>query len=245
MIKKVFKIILIALLICLVFYLINFAYKCVWYDKLLKAKKDLIASDNFTEIYKMAGRGFNEETGKNETTYSIQSSKIKDGKKVDIMYDEKEEIIGKRYYVGEKEVIHVNNKNKTFSYYISPSVPVFSKIDLTNYPILDYFEFQNGYYDLTLKEKLIYVLGGFQSIAHYKVSFINEDGKDYIVLKSGEWWCYFDKETLLASKIVIKNSPDADGGDYVNEYYEYIQGNVTDEDMTVPDLKDYTQEIYN
>lgn len=245
MVRKIFKIILFVLLFCLLLFLINFAYKFVWYNRLIKAKDDLIATNNFTEVVKMAGRSYNDETGKYEVTYSNMGSQIKDGKKVDLIYDENyEEVIGKIFYISETEEVIVNESKKTFSYTIIPTVEAFARIELTNYPM---HSMESSILEkLTLKEKMTYFFNKILSITRKNISFVTENEKDYIVLSDESSKTYFDRETLLASKVLLKKSDWAEEGEeyYVNEYFEYEQGKVTNEDVNLPDLKDYKQEVF-
>ena len=139
---------------------------------------------------------------------------------------------------------------KEFLYYTDNTLSTFNDIYLENYPVFMMKSYRAFFhvpedYKMSLREKLWCMSVNFDKINRQEIYFVTEDGKDYIVLRSGGERDYFDKETLLAVKTVVEGNTYALNGEneYVNYYYEYTQGDVTDEDMTVPDLTGYTQVV--
>ncbi len=248
--KKIFKTILFVILLCLILQAVSFVYKYFWFSKLIKASEDLVASGNFTQTYKMAGVEYDSETGEKQVHYTTTTVKIKDGKKAYIHYDDNGEIASKTYYIGNTGTMSVYDSEKEFEYYTSSSLSFLNDIYLENYPIFMMKSYSAFYYvpedyKMSLREKLWCMSVNFDKINRQEIYFVTEDGKDYIVLRSGGERDYFDKETLLAVKTVVEGNTYALNGEneYVNYYYEYTQGDVTDEDMTVPDLTGYTQVV--
>lgn len=62
--KKIFKVILFIILFAILLFFINFTYKFIWNQKLVKAKEELVASGNYTNIVKAASFIRDDETRK-------------------------------------------------------------------------------------------------------------------------------------------------------------------------------------
>lgn len=246
--KKILKIVLFIILFVILFALIDAIYKFVWYKKLLNAKENLINSKNYTYIVAGSSWSSNRETGEYELNYSLMGVQVKGQKHVDLnfSYADREKIVGKTYYT-ENEMITVNFEDKTFSMLDDLRIQVFAKDKIINYPINDIFSATGTYLTnntISLKEKVYYIFSNLYYLFDMRIRFENEDGKDYIVLENNDWKTYFDKETLLAAKEVHEADVFSKGESYVNSYYRYELGNVTEEDLNVPDLSEYSQNVY-
>lgn len=248
--KKILKVILFVILFIILLIIVNFAYKFIWYQKLLKASQKLQEYGNYTNIIQTCGWSRNNETGKYEAQYSPIGIQVKDGKIVDLKFARNgdNKIIGKTYY-SDDACISVDFENKTFSI-TAPNYSSEMHIlkTLINYPIYNLSDVYIGYLTddtISLKNKVYYI---FSNIYYYlfdmQIKFENENGKDYIVFDYGNSKIYFDRETLLAEKEVMDGDDVFKTGPYVNTYYTYDIGTVTDEDVNVPDLSEYSQIVY-
>lgn len=243
--KKILKVILFVILFIILLIIVNFAYKFIWYQKILKASQKLQEYGNYTNIIQTCGWSRNNETGKYEQHYSPIGIQVKDGKFVDLNFSRNDDnkIIGKSYYTDDA-CISVDFENKTFSI----TAPNYSSElhilrTLINYPIYNFYTEYLTYDTIPLRHKVSYIFSSLRYWFNMQIKFENENGKDYIVFDFGNSQMYFDRETLLAEKEVMAG----DGlfnGPYVNTYYTYDIGTVTDEDVNVPDLSEYSQIVY-
>lgn len=244
--KKILKVILFVILFIILLIIVNFAYKFIWYQKLLKASQKLQEYGNYTNIIQTCGWSRNNETGKYEAQYSPIGIQVKDGKIADLNFsrDDDNKIIGKTYY-SDDAYVSVDFENKTFSI-IEPNYisEIHHSLKLINYPIYNFYTEYLTDDTISLKNKASYIFSSFCYWFNMQIKFENENGKDYIVFDYGNCKTYFDRETLLAEKEVMDGDDVFKTGPYVNTYYTYDIGTVTDEDVNVPDLSEYSQVVY-
>ena len=245
--KKIFKVLLILILIVILIVTLKFGYNLCFYKKLLRAEENALKTKNYACIYYNRGEKLDLETGKWSESYSKMVLKVKGDKYVTQNFrnsDEDYALAGTTYRnVNEKESVYLSVEDNEFS--ISPNlIPPDINTRFTNYPIYDYIDGLIAG-DSTLKYK-VYTFCSFYIPMVFSLKFDNvvEDGKEYIVLsyKESETKIYFNKDTLLAEKEIMKSG--RSGETVVNAYWEIELGNVTDEEVSVPDLSNFRQAIY-
>lgn len=235
--KKIVKVFWTLVLLAVLIAAISFGYKFFWYYKLVLAVRGVFESGNYTNIVWQAGERYIEETGEFERHYSIMGHIVKGDKLVDLGfegYDKDAKLVSKSYF-HDGEYITVNNEKNTFTIgtsFINRKPPY----GLINYPILDWDRYD------TLKEKLGALISyNIPAVWQAKVTFIEEDGKEYLVWQASDFAkYYFNRETLLVEKEIYNY----DNGEKINHIYKIEVGNVTEEDVTVPDLSNYTQYVW-
>lgn len=234
--KKIVKGFWLLVLIAILITVINFGYKFCWYYKLVLALREVVDSANYTNIIWQAGERYNEETDEFIRQYSKLGEQVKGDKLVSLGftgYDEEAKLTSKSYYF-DGEYVSVSQTDNTFS--IGTSFLSAMPHGLVNYPILDWDRYDN------FKEKIgAFISYNLPAVWQAKVKFIEEDGKAYLVWQASDFAkYYFNKETLLAEKEIYMYGDE----EKVNQIYEIEIGNVTEEDVTVPDLSNYTQYVW-
>lgn len=235
--KKIVKVFWTLVLLAILITLISFGYKFFWYYKLVLALRDVVESGNYTNIVWQAGERYIEEKDEFESHYTKMGEMVKGDKLVDLGfegYDEDAKIVSKSYFQ-KGEYITVNSKENTFTIgtsFINREPP----FALINYPILDWDRYD------TLKEKLGALISyNIPAVWQSKIKFIEEDGKEYLVWEASDFAkYYFNRDTLLAEKEIFTSGDE----EKVNHIFEIEVGNVTDEDVTIPDLNNYTQYVW-
>lgn len=248
--KKIFKVIIFIVLLVIAIVLIKFTHNFYYYQKLLKARDKVYELGNYTCYYYNRGEKLDADTGEWTSSYSKMGLKVKGNKAVDYIYSlEDQDKVSSAQYLdkdNDKENFYIDFETNTFQ--VQPNfVPLEYRMRLINYPIHSLSEYSISL-DKTargIKEKLYYLYQDFISIAfltNYKT--VEEDGKEYIVLgyKNTDTGIYFNKETLLAEKETMITGRTNET--VVNAYWEIELGNVTDEDVTVPDLSNFRQSIW-
>lgn len=244
--KKIKKIILFIILVLVAIALVKYLYTFSIYHKLLKARDKVYQSGNYTCYYYNRGESLDVDTGEWSSSYSKMCEKVKDGKMVDYGYNyDDHDTIVYATYVDEnnsKEIFNIDYTTNRFT--IGPNlIPIEFRIGFTNYPIYELTEYSLS--SLTLKTKLYYLFEDY-FVRMFTTNFktVTEDGKDYIVMyhKDVNEGVYFNKETLLAEKSVSTAMRTDEL--VVNSYWEIEVGNVTDEDVNLPDLSNFRQTVY-
>lgn len=241
--KKILRIILFVILAIVLIVLIRFCYNFRFYQKLISVTTDLYESGNYTCYYYNRGMKLDTETGNWQESYSKMGVKVKDDKCVYNNFygsDKDYALCGNSYYDinNKNDCIYVNFEENTFQ--VQPNViPIEFHMKLINYPIYEFNEHFTS--AATLADKVYFAVANyFPAIVNIKLRNATEYGKDYIIMIEGDRKTYINKDTLLVEKEVVNEY----GKDVVEVIYEIEAGNVTDEDVNIPDLSKFKQEIW-
>ena len=253
--KKIFKIFLFIILVLIIFIIAKFTYRYSFYQKLEEATQKVYDSGNYSCYYYMRGEKLDTETGEWTSSYNKMGLELKGDKFIRIGYDTEfngYNMISKSYYDenNPRDVIVVDFNDNTFQIGFS-IIPIEYNEKLINYAqfnnsplifgnLIDIF--MNG--DSTLKVKLYCLIENLKyyisDIVKFKIENITEDGKEYYVIKdiNGNKK-YINRDTLLVEKEIMNR----DGEELVNAIFDIEIGNVKDEDLIVPDLTNFRQDI--
>lgn len=246
--KKIFKVILFLILAVIAFVLAKFTYRFCFYQKLNKATQKIYDSGNYSCYYYQRGEKLDEETGEWIASYTKMGLEVKGDKIAFASYDNEANeyaLLSKTYHDKNnfKDVVYVEFNDNTFQ--INPNlIPMEYRIRLVNYPVFDFRSYiVAGTGIPTLKQRVLFFFENLKysivDAINFKVDSATEDGKEYYVIGYYGNKTYINKETLLVEKVTIIDN----GEEVVNNYYEIQTGNVTDEDVTIPDLSNFRQDI--
>lgn len=253
--KKILKILKYIILIGLLIFIIILTYKYSNFYRLYKIKKDNLAKENI----KIEIKYYDDSDVENTRTaifkddQALMQSKTSSSEEYKATNTNYTDTLIKMYFFSNNniklsEFVVVDELKKTFSIQDTAKISYFSMIEAL-YPSVDeviYLEANTG-----ISQELWVLFLRIPEILQMKFYNVEDNGKEAFV-SEGERYSsngaddrdytrrrvYYDKATMLPYKVTKVKK---DGTEKILEEYEITIGNVSDADVALPDLIEYSQ----